>query len=416
MQPEAGTRSGRGHIIVPGFIGCSGSTDSKYTYVRYLAHGSSGETWKVMKVSDGTLYALKITSLKHSHAPSLMRMRTEVRCLESIDHFACIRLHEKLETESHFFLVMEYCDAGDLRDHLRGGSSLQEHQIVYILLQLLLALHYLHTKKKMLHRDLKPANVLLHTKGLVKLGDFGLSKTYDTISGDVGLTICGTPAYVAPELWRKERYGAAADIWSLGVILYEALTGRRPFEGAKCEELRHKVLTEEAPPIETAHNAELKGIAYALLRKSSAERPDTTQLLREPLLVAALRNFPQVLRFSDVDEPLRQRVLHDISSGQLLPSLQVDHSVVFAGTVWKYKSPQDYQERYMELANGQLSLLLRPGGRVGFRGCIPMLQVEQVACIDPNHVALKIEGADWCYFLTPEAAMWEERLRAALRM
>ncbi|EAN93636.1 protein kinase, putative [Trypanosoma cruzi] len=414
MQPESGTRGATGHILVPGFLGCSGSTDSKYTYVRYLAHGSSGETWKVLDVSDGTPYALKITSLKNYREPKLLRVRTEVRCLESIDHFACIRLHEKLETESHFFFVMEYCDAGDLRYQMRDGGKLLEHQIVHILLQLVLALHYLHKKKKILHRDLKPANVLLKTTGLLKLGDFGLSNAYDTISGDVGLTICGTPAYVAPELWRNERYGAAADIWSLGVILYEAMTGRRPFEGTKYEELRHKVLHEEVLPIKTSHSVDLKRTVYALLRKSSVERPDTTQLLREPLLVAALSNFPEVLRVSDVEDSLLQRVLHDISPEQLLPRPRLDHSVLFSGMVWKLKPTQDYQERYMELADGQLSLLLRPGGRVGFRGCIPLLRVEQVACIDPNHFALKIEGADWCFFQTPQAAVWEEQLRAAL--
>lgn len=75
---------------------------------------------------------------------------------------------------------------------------MDEHIVKYILLQLVLGLHYLHMHCKILHRDLKPANVLLTTHGLVKIGDFGLSKVYDSTTGNVGRTICGTPPYAAP--------------------------------------------------------------------------------------------------------------------------------------------------------------------------------------------------------------------------
>ncbi|CCD19962.1 putative protein kinase [Trypanosoma vivax] len=401
------------YVAVPGFIGWGDAVGCAYAYVRYLAHGASGETWEIRSTSTGVRYAMKIMPLSKRSAASLMRARTEVRCMECVDYFACIRLHDKLETDDYLFLVMEYCDAGDLRYQVRGTSRLHEHQITYIALQLVLGLHYMHTQRKMLHRDLKPANVLLTTNGLVKVGDFGLSNTYDSISGDVGSTICGTPAYLAPELWRNERYGAAADMWSLGIVLYEAMTGRPPF-GGSCEALRHGVLNEEVPPIEAPYSPALKEIVHSLLRKSPNERPNTTQLLCKPFIASALENFPNVLRASCVPDHLLSRVLHDLSLVQIAARPCTNDNVYFAGPVRKVKHADLYSDRYMELQGNRLSLLLGPGAAVGQRGCIPVQDVEQVVLIDSDRFALKTASTDWTLFETPQAAEWDMWLREAM--
>eukprot|EP00656_Telonema_subtile_P055799 TRINITY_DN8750_c0_g1_i1.p1 TRINITY_DN8750_c0_g1~~TRINITY_DN8750_c0_g1_i1.p1 ORF type:complete len:198 (+),score=43.18 TRINITY_DN8750_c0_g1_i1:37-630(+) len=157
-------------------------------------------------------------------------------------HPNVIKYEEDHEENDQLLIVMEFADSGDLDRQLKARAAdnyryFQEHEALFLFLQICLSLDHIH-RHKMLHRDIKGANVLLTSTGLIKLGDFGFSHQYDdTVSGVVANTFCGTPYYLAPELWSQSPYSKKADVWSLGVILYELMSLKKPFSGNGMREL-----------------------------------------------------------------------------------------------------------------------------------------------------------------------------------
>ncbi|RNF17023.1 putative serine/threonine protein kinase, partial [Trypanosoma conorhini] len=154
------------------------------------------------------------------------RAQAEVHCLLNCDFFSILKCHEDfakkdpLDGENLLMiaLVLDYANAGDLRQEIKSRAkasrAFREHEAGLLFIQVLLALHHVHSRH-MIHRDIKTANILLCSNGLVKLGDFGFGKMYSaTVSGDVGKTFCGTPYYVAPEIWRRKPYSKKADLFS----------------------------------------------------------------------------------------------------------------------------------------------------------------------------------------------------------
>lgn len=481
-------------ICVPGFVGPEPT--NTFRYDSYLSQGASGAAWRVIRNSDGAYLCLKITRLDVLTQEERLRTETEVACLESVNHFACIRLYDKRRTDNCLLMAMEYCDAGDLRYQLsplrdevarreeerrvmyqkthgadavlpmaRGGGpvsqcGMEEYRVRFIFIQLVLGLHYIHVHKKILHRDLKPANVLLTTNGLVKIGDFGLSNVYDTISGDVGRTICGTPAYVAPELWLRQHYGRAADMWSLGCVIYECMTGNPPFSGGRLETLQRNVLTVEPAPITGPYSSLLKEAVMSLLIKNPAERPDTIALLRYPYLQNILSELAGVLAASEIPPALLEKVQSDIRQQfEQVPKDRVDNTITFEGEVEKFKPPQELQRRYMTLAKGVLTIhknkraamvwASNGGGRVeddeaeansqstnsarsngsgstgsggqgsptgdltsgvSGRSSIHVSQIENIKCIEDGYLALRLTDRNFMYFRTQQASMWERML------
>ena len=143
-------------------------------------------------------------------------------------------------------------------------------------------------ERGLLHRDLKPGNVFLTREGTVKLLDFGLSHLMVASAGlSPHLAMAGTPAYMAPEQWRGEAQDARTDLWAAGVVLYEMLTGGRPFEGATVAELRERVLSEEPVPPVRARNPEVPPEVEVLLATALAKEParrfPTARELRQEL-------------------------------------------------------------------------------------------------------------------------------------
>merc|ERR1712176_119629 len=131
-------------------------------------------------------------------------------------------------------IVMEYAEGGDLarkiQERTQEAMPFQESEVISIFAPLAHALHYIH-RSNILHRDLKSANVFLTMNGTVKIGDFGVARILNS-SQSVAMTCVGSPSHLPPELCRNEPYGFKADVWCLGVILYEMLELRLPFKAA----------------------------------------------------------------------------------------------------------------------------------------------------------------------------------------
>ncbi|EPY18909.1 protein kinase [Strigomonas culicis] len=227
-------------------IGAVGSKGCKYERVRELGSGSFGKALLVRRVSDGQLMVAKRMDLSAMSEKDKKYAQAEIHCLASCDHFAIIKYYEDFVEDIYMLIIMEFADAGDLNMQIKQRAKdeymyFEEHEVGYTFVQLAMAVDHIH-RRRMLHRDIKGANVMLMTSGVIKLGDFGFSRMYEkTVSDRVASTFCGTPYYLAPELWNHQPYSKKADVWSMGILLFEMMALRRPYVGVGMRALAEAV-------------------------------------------------------------------------------------------------------------------------------------------------------------------------------
>jgi serine/threonine protein kinase len=274
--------------------------------------------------------AVKFVELGGRSEADRNRALAEVHCLLNCSFFSILRCHrdfldydgqsQQQGHENAIALVLDYANAGDLRQEIKGrrktNRTFKEHEAGLLFLQVLMAINYLHSKH-MLHRDIKSANVLLCTNGIIKLGDFGFSKIYKgSVSGEVGNTFCGTPYYVAPEIWKKVRYSKKAEMYSLGVLLYELLTLNRPFDGDDLTKVREEAISAPVPSLPQEFSQEMRDLVTALMAKDPADRPTTEAVLATPLmklLTSALLEIAHSKQ-TDIADVDREQIIQDVEN------------------------------------------------------------------------------------------------------
>lgn len=205
-----------------------------------IGYGASATVWKARNIETGQLVAIKrICKEKIKQLNLMPTLRTEIKIMFSINHPNILKLFEVLESQHHFYLVEEFCRDGDLEKYIAGLGSryLSEKEATFFLMQLANGFQTLR-KNKILHRDLKLANILLDRARLV-IGDFGFAKL-----GELADTKLGTPVTMAPEILNKDssqKYDAKADLWSLGIVLYQLLFKAHPFPASDIDELIKRI-------------------------------------------------------------------------------------------------------------------------------------------------------------------------------
>ena len=195
-----------------------------------LGKGSFGEVYLVEKIDTKENYAMKVLRKEKIMGQNLLKYAMAERNVLSVtNHPFIVKLHFAFQTNTKLFLIMEYCAGGDLSKHLYFEKRFSEERAKFYLCEVLLGLEYLH-KRDIIFRDLKPDNVVLDEKGYAKLTDFGMSKegVYDSQSAN---SFCGSVAYLAPEVLKKQGHGKAVDWYLLGVLFYEMIVGIPPFFG-----------------------------------------------------------------------------------------------------------------------------------------------------------------------------------------
>ncbi len=261
-----------------------------YELIEEIARGGMGVVYRARQVSVNRQVAIKMI-LAGQHAGKkevVQRFRSEAEAAANLDHPNIVPIYEVGEHEGQHYFSMKLIEGNSLAGGRKAASGPGDQAWAATqMAKVARAVHHAH-QRGVLHRDLKPANVLIDAEGEPYVTDFGLAKR---ITGDVGLTqsgaIVGTPAYMAPEQARGEKgLTTAVDVYSLGAVLYELLTGRPPFQGETPHEIVRHVLDKEPAPLRSVDptiSGELETICLKCLSKEPARRYASASELAEDL-------------------------------------------------------------------------------------------------------------------------------------
>ena len=170
----------------------------------------------------------------------LERIFREMKIIKQLNHENIVKVYDVFENNEYYFIIMDYCEGGELFDYIVKKERLKEEEAAYFFYQIINALEYIHSKG-IVHRDLKPENLLLKGDNILKIIDFGLSNYFN--GKKLLITPCGSPCYASPEMVSGNKYnGFDIDIWAIGIILYAMLCGYLPFEDDDNNILFQKIL------------------------------------------------------------------------------------------------------------------------------------------------------------------------------
>ena len=264
-----------------------GETVDQYQVLDVIARSGMATIFRARDLENGHTVALKVPHLQYaSDMVFHERFKREEEIGQRLDHPAVIKVFQPRE-KSRLYLAMEYVDGELLRDRLRRERRLPSETAVALAIAIADALAYLHDHG-VVHRDLKPENIMVTADGRVKLVDFGIAldttlrkMTWAGLSQTVG-----TPDYMAPEQVKGKRGDARSDLYALGVILYEMLTGETPFQGDNVyAAMRAKLQDDPTPPrrLRPDISPALEEIILHALERDPRDRPESALELREAL-------------------------------------------------------------------------------------------------------------------------------------
>jgi WD40 repeat protein len=279
-----------------------------YEILGVLGKGGMGVVYRARQQGLGRVVALKmILHADHAGAGQRQRFRTEAEAIARLQHPHIVQVFEVGEHKGTPYFSLEFCAGGSLADRLRA-TPLPPREAAALLETLARAMQTAHAAG-VVHRDLKPANVLLAADGAPKVTDFGLAKKLDDASGQTHTgQVLGTPSYMAPEqaVGQGRLIGPAADVYALGAILYDCLTGRPPFRAATAVDTLMQVVAEEPPSprrLNPGMPRDLETICLKCLQKAPGKRYASAEELAEDL-----RRFRE-------GEPVRARPVGALERG-----------------------------------------------------------------------------------------------------
>ena len=204
-------------------------TDFEALEDKNIGKGGFGCVWKVRHKETKKVYAIKVINKDSIIKQKLVEQTNrEIQIMYKLDHPYIIKLANHFEDDEDFCLIMQYASKGQLYSQIKRLKRLDQKQAAQYMREIISAVNYLHTRNPpIIHRDIKPENILLDSEGICKLADFGWSNFEE--GNKQRETYCGTPEYLAPEMINKSGHDESIDIWSLGVLLFEMLTGKTPF-------------------------------------------------------------------------------------------------------------------------------------------------------------------------------------------
>ncbi|KAI8639384.1 kinase-like domain-containing protein [Parasitella parasitica] len=316
-----------------------------YTMGKVLGTGSFAVVYKAEHKPTKKVVAIKSIKPKLILNSNTMHyVETEIEIMRTICHPHLLNCNDYIKSEAYVYLIMDYCSMGDLNGyikHTHKGQGLPEDTILHFLDQLASGLKYLHDQN-LIHRDIKPKNIFLVPPSAtsaskvpdVKLGDFGFAKMLPKTS--LAMSVLGSPIYMAPEVLKGEPYNYKADLWSLGVVLYELMTGHTLFRSKNMENLRTTV-DEYKDHIQFGnerykYSTELIDLVRVLLKRHPRERASCEEFCHYIKLIAQKNQC--INEFSiieddyiviECDSTLTSSII--APTPPLIPNIQRSHSV-----------------------------------------------------------------------------------------
>ncbi|XP_048866545.1 protein kinase C iota type-like [Brienomyrus brachyistius] len=251
-----------------------------FDLMRVIGRGSYAKVLLVKLKRTERIYAMKVVKKELvNDDEDIDWVQTEKHVFEQAsNHPFLVGLHSCFQTESRLFFVIEYVNGGDLMFHMQRQRKLPEEHARFYSAEISLALNYLH-ERGIIYRDLKLDNVLLDSEGHIKLTDYGMCKE-GLRPGDTTSTFCGTPNYIAPEILRGEDYSFSVDWWALGVLMFEMMAGRSPFDivgssdnpDQNTEDYLFQVILEKQIRIPRSLSVKAASVLKGFLNKDPKER------------------------------------------------------------------------------------------------------------------------------------------------
>jgi formylglycine-generating enzyme required for sulfatase activity/tRNA A-37 threonylcarbamoyl transferase component Bud32 len=254
--------------------------NNRYLITTRIGKGAMGTVYRATDTQTGREVALKIIYSELAVDPAMLeRFKREADALRQLKHPNIVEFVDAFEHDEQYVIVMEYLPGGSLFDLLLQGP-LPIERVRHIAIDLCDALIRAH-RLKLIHRDIKPENILMNEEGTPKLADFGLARlSHDTRVTRSG-TQFGTPHYMAPEAWEGKTLDAQADIWSLGILMFEMLTGQVPFSGDTPLAVMNKVFTSQPSRMKRLRSNLPPSLVKIIRRMLARDKKQRYQTMRE---------------------------------------------------------------------------------------------------------------------------------------
>ncbi|XP_022249572.1 serine/threonine-protein kinase Nek1-like [Limulus polyphemus] len=337
----------------------------KYKKIKKIGEGSFGTALLVKEKESDVSFVMKEINISKMSQDERDEAQKEVAVLSQMRHPNIVGYRESFEENGNLYIVMDYCDGGDLYSQInqQRGMPFPEDTIIDWFIQICLALKHVHDRK-ILHRDIKSQNIFLTKGGLVKLGDFGIARVLSS-TAELVRTCIGTPYYLSPEICDNKPYNNKSDIWALGCVLYELSTLKHAFEAKNMKNLVLKIIRGSYPPVPPHYSYDLRNLINQLFKRNPRDRPSINVILRKPFLFKRIRKF---LTDSQYQEEFSHTIIHNSQKPRIFPAVRTptpqpmgerENKVKITGPAAKYgnsialKKPKTVQKKNCDFQSQQ---------------------------------------------------------------
>ncbi len=246
--------------------------DGRYRLERRIGSGGMADVWLAEDGSLNRQVAIKILADRYTQDEGFVeRFRREATAAAGLNHPNIVAIYDRGQAEGTYYIAMEYVDGPTLKEEITARAPLPEADAITYAQQALQALEFAH-RRGVIHRDVKPHNMMITPEGMLKMTDFGIARAANTVEMTEVGSIVGTAQYLSPEQARGQPVGPQSDIYSMGIVLYEMVTGELPFNGGSAVEIAMKQVNDPPPP-PTRKNRLLSPALEQVIMRALAKDP-----------------------------------------------------------------------------------------------------------------------------------------------